>query len=67
MNQDTLKGNWNQLKGKVREKWGRITDDDVDVIEGRRDQLVGVIQERYGRAREEVEREVDEFLSAPDR
>jgi uncharacterized protein YjbJ (UPF0337 family) len=61
MNKDTLQGQWTQVKGKVREKWGRLTDDDLDVIEGRREQLVGKIQERYGRGRDEVEREVDAF------
>lgn len=64
MNKDVLKGNWRQLKGKVIEKWGDLTHDDLDVIDGRREQLIGKIQERYGRDREEVVREVDEFLDA---
>ena len=51
-------GKWNQLKGKVREQWGDLTDDDLTEIEGRRDQLVGRIQERYGKARTEAEQEV---------
>jgi uncharacterized protein YjbJ (UPF0337 family) len=63
MNQDTMKGRWKQLKGKAREKWGKLTDDDLDRIEGRRDQLVGKIQERYGVARDEAERQVDTWSS----
>jgi uncharacterized protein YjbJ (UPF0337 family) len=56
MNRDWMVGNWKQLRGKVKEQWGRLTDDDLDVIGGRQDQLVGKIQERYGMAREEAER-----------
>ena len=63
MKWETVKGNWNQMKGKVRERWGRLTDDDVDVIAGKRDQLVGRIQELYGRTKDEVEDEVDTFLN----
>jgi uncharacterized protein YjbJ (UPF0337 family) len=65
MNNDysaVLEGKWNQLKGKVRQEWGDLTDDDMDRIAGKRDQLIGVIQERYGRSRDKVEREVNEFL-----
>lgn len=63
MNEATLKGKWNQLKGKVQEEWGELTNDDLDRIQGRRDQLIGVLQERYGRSRSELEREVDAFLA----
>ncbi|TCO69559.1 CsbD family protein [Rhodovulum euryhalinum] len=63
MNMDELKGGWKQVKGRVREAWGVLTDDDVDQIEGDREQLVGLIQSRYGKTREAAEREVDEFLS----
>ena len=59
MNWDRVEGHWVQLRGKVREQWGKLTDDDVDVIAGRRDQLAGKIQERYGVAREEAERRID--------
>lgn len=62
MNWDRIEGNWKQFKGKAKEQWGKLTDDDVDVIQGRRDQLVGKVQERYGIAREEAERQVAEFL-----
>lgn len=61
MNWDQIEGNWKQLKGKARAKWGDLTDDQLDQIEGRREQLVGVIQERYGQAKAEAEREVDEW------
>jgi uncharacterized protein YjbJ (UPF0337 family) len=54
MNQDRIQGRWKQLKGKIREGWGRLTDDDLDVIAGRRDQLLGRIQQRHGAAREEA-------------
>jgi len=59
MNWDTIKGNWTQLKGAVREQWGDLTDDDIDRIEGNREQLVGRLQERYGYMRDQAEREVD--------
>lgn len=61
MNSDQASGNWKQFKGKVKEKWGKLTDDDMTVIEGKRDQLVGKIQERYGYAKDEAEKEVAEW------
>jgi uncharacterized protein YjbJ (UPF0337 family) len=61
MNWDQLEGKWKQYSGKVKEKWGNLTDDDLTVIHGKRDQLVGKIQERYGIVKEEAERQVDEF------
>jgi len=61
MNWDTVKGNWKQFKGKVKEKWGKLTDDDLTAIEGRRDQLAGKLQERYGYGKDQAERELDEF------
>jgi uncharacterized protein YjbJ (UPF0337 family) len=61
MNEDTLRGQWNQLKGSVREQWGKLTDDDLDVIAGKRDQLLGRIQQRHGVARDEAERQIDNF------
>jgi len=62
MNADQLQGNWKQLRGKVKEQWGKLTDDDLDVIAGKREQLVGQIQERYGKSREIAENEVDEYM-----
>ncbi len=61
MNEDTVKGNWKQFKGKVKEQWGKLTDDDIDVIAGKRDQLLGKIQERQGIARDEAEKQVKEW------
>jgi uncharacterized protein YjbJ (UPF0337 family) len=64
MNWDTVKGDWTRLKGKIKEAWGDLTDDDMDVIAGKRDQLVGLIQKKYGVAREDAERQVREFERA---
>jgi uncharacterized protein YjbJ (UPF0337 family) len=61
VNQTVLAGNWKQIRGILREQWGRITYDDLDVIAGRREQLVGRIQERYGRSLSEAQHEVDNF------
>jgi len=61
MNQDRINGRWKQFKGKVKEQWGRLTDDDLDVIAGRREQLLGRIQQRHGLAREEADRQVRGF------
>ncbi len=66
MNRDVLKGNWNQLKGTIKEQWGKLTDDDLKVAEGNYDQLVGRIQERYGYTRDEANRHLDEFLAKQD-
>jgi uncharacterized protein YjbJ (UPF0337 family) len=63
MNKDTMKGNWKQLKGKIKEKWGSLTDDELDQFEGKKDQLVGKIQEKYGLSREEAERQYAEIES----
>jgi uncharacterized protein YjbJ (UPF0337 family) len=62
MNWDRIEGNWKQFKGKAREQWGDLTDDDLDVVEGKRQQLSGKIQERYGIARDEAERQIDDWL-----
>lgn len=64
MNEDIFKGKWKQLKGKAQEKWGELTNDDLDVIEGKREQLAGKIQERYGRTKEEAEKEIDDWLNS---
>ena len=61
MQWDSIEGNWQQLRGKVREQWGKLTNDDIDVIAGKRDQLVGILQQRYEKTRDEVERQVREF------
>jgi uncharacterized protein YjbJ (UPF0337 family) len=61
MNSDEMKGKWKQVKGSVKEQWGKLTDDDIDVIDGQHDQLVGKIQERYGIARDAAQKQVDEW------
>jgi uncharacterized protein YjbJ (UPF0337 family) len=61
MNQDRVEGNWLQFKGKVKEQWGKLTDDDLDVIAGKRDQLLGKIQERHGVTHEEAETQVNDW------
>jgi uncharacterized protein YjbJ (UPF0337 family) len=58
MNADQIKGNWKQLKGKIKTQWGKLTDDDLTVIDGEREQLLGKLQERYGYTKEQAEREL---------
>ena len=67
MNKDIIEGNWKQLKGKVRQQWGQLTDDDFDVIAGKRDQLLGRIQERLGISRDEAEKQVKAWENADGR
>jgi uncharacterized protein YjbJ (UPF0337 family) len=64
MNIDELKGNWTQIKGKIRAKWGALTDDDLEHAEGNREVLAGKIQERYGKTKDEARKEVDRFIDA---
>ena len=66
MNKDILQGKWHQLKGDVKARWGKLTDDDIDLVSGSAEKLVGVIQERYGYARDQAEREVREFSTQAD-
>jgi uncharacterized protein YjbJ (UPF0337 family) len=61
MNWDQVEGKWKQMKGIVRQKWGKLTDDDLDLIGGKQQELVGRLQERYGYSKEEAERNVDEW------
>jgi uncharacterized protein YjbJ (UPF0337 family) len=61
MNWDQIRANWRQVKGKAQEKWGKLTDDDLDIIEGKREELIAKLQERYGRSREVTQREVDKW------
>ena len=62
MNWEQIEGQWMQFRGKVQEKWGKFTNDDLDAIRGRRDQLIGKLQEKYGLARERAEQEAEGFL-----
>lgn len=61
MNEDRIQGNWKQFKGKVKEQWGKLTDDDLDVIAGKRDQLLGKIQERHGITKDEAGKQLSEW------
>ncbi len=62
MNWDRIEGNWKQIKGSVKEQWGKLTDDDLDVAAGKRDQLIGKLQNRYGVAKDEAERQIDDWV-----
>jgi len=64
MNWDQISGQWKQYKGKAREKWGKLTDDEFDVINGKREQLVGKLQERYGLEKDRAEKEVDDWAKS---
>jgi uncharacterized protein YjbJ (UPF0337 family) len=64
MNHDTIEGNWKQLVGKAREKWGELTDDELQRAKGNREQMIGLVQERYGRTKDEATREVDVWMSS---
>lgn len=67
MNWNVIKGNWQQTKGKIKEQWGKLTDDDLVRIAGERDQLLGKLQERYGMARNEVEEQLIKFENSYDK
>jgi uncharacterized protein YjbJ (UPF0337 family) len=62
MNRNILEGNWMKLRGEVRRKWGKLTDDDLDIVKGDTEVLIGKVQERYGRRKDEAEREVHDWL-----
>jgi uncharacterized protein YjbJ (UPF0337 family) len=64
MDWDRIAGSWKQARGKVKEQWGKLTDDDLDVVAGNREQLEGKIQERYGIAKDQVRKDVDNWMSA---
>ncbi len=66
MNKDTFKGEWNQLKGKIKQEWAELTDDDLMHAEGSFDKLVGKIQERYGQTKDKVEQQVREWRNKHD-
>lgn len=64
MDTDTIEGNWKKIKGKAKENWGELTDDDLDVAEGKKDYLIGKIQAKYGKSKEEAQKEVDDFFES---
>lgn len=61
MNEDTVKGKWRQLSGKLKEKWGKLTDDDLKRAEGNKDYLVGKLQEHYGLAKDKAEQHLKDL------
>ena len=63
MNWDRIEGSWKELSGKVKAKWGKLTDDDLTTIAGKREQLEGKLQQRYGYAKDQVKKDVDDWLS----
>jgi uncharacterized protein YjbJ (UPF0337 family) len=63
MDWNRIEGNWKQFKGAAKEKWGKLTDDDLNVIEGRREQLEGKLQQRYGFAKDQIHKDVDDWFS----
>lgn len=62
MNWDRIEGNWKQLKGKIKEQWGELTDDDIDRIAGKKDQLAGRLQETYGIGKDEANQQIDRWV-----
>ena len=64
MNLDQFEGKWEQLKGQVKQKWGKFTDDDITVIKGKKDEMIGKLKERYGYDKEQAEKELSSFISA---
>jgi uncharacterized protein YjbJ (UPF0337 family) len=63
MDWNRVEGNWKQIKGQIKEKWGKLTDDDLNVINGKRDQLEGKIQERYGYAKDQTKKDIDDWYN----
>jgi len=66
MNKDIIKGNWNILKGKIHQQWGKLTDDEIAKMEGNQQELNGILQKKYGYAKDKAEKEINEFLDKND-
>lgn len=64
MNTDIVEGKWKQMKGSIQEKWGDITNDELDQVEGKREKLIGLVQERYGKSKEDAKREVNDYIDS---
>jgi uncharacterized protein YjbJ (UPF0337 family) len=64
MNPDQLAGKWKQMKGAAKQQWGKLTDDDLEVINGQNESLIGKLQERYGIAKEEAQKQVDQWVKS---
>ncbi len=67
MNRDIFEGQWKRMRGEVKDRWGRLTDDELDRVKGQSDQLIGLLQEKYGYAKAEAREEFNEFLDELDR
>lgn len=67
MNWDQVEGKWKEMKGRVREKWGKLTDDELETIGGKRDKLAGILQQKYGMVKEEAEKQIAQFERTLDR
>lgn len=63
MNSDRIEGSWKEMKGKIKQQWGKLTDDDLERMDGKREELIGKIQKTYGKSRDEAKKEVDKFLN----
>ncbi len=64
MNNDILEGKWKQLKGSIQARWGEITDDEFEQVKGNRERLIGLVQEKYGKKKDDVRKEVDDYLKS---
>jgi len=64
MNQDQIVGQWKQLKGKIKQKWARMTDDELDLIKGKQEEFAGRVQERYGISKEQAHKDIDDFIES---
>ncbi len=64
INANVLEGKWTELRGKIKERWGKITDSDLDRINGKREQLAGLLQQKYGYAKDKSEAEIDQFIAS---
>ncbi len=63
MNTDILEGKWKQAKGEIKAKWGKLTDDEIDIAQGNKDKFLGILQEKYGMERDEAQKELDKITS----
>jgi len=63
MNKDTLEGSWKEIKGRIQQKWGKLTNEELDQIDGKREELIGRIQRSYGHGKDAISRELDDFLA----
>lgn len=67
MNWEQIEGKWNQLKGAVKQRWGKLTDDDLDLIAGKKDELLGKLREKYGITKEEAEKQLEQWIAQASR